>query len=183
MKKLFSVMLVLALCGFASAAAVDIYLTGPNGETEITVAPSDYVELLVYYLGDPMASFDMDVTANGNGTILGGAIVASVTSGTRNTTYDIIGMPGYTEGDIELGAGTDMGQDLVAGLANPLATISFHCDDNGDVTFSFYDEGSWGEPRGTPLAVTFHGMTIHQIPEPATIALLCLGGLLLRKKR
>jgi len=35
---------------------------------------------------------------------------------------------------------------------------------------------------GWPTGFVYDTVTIHQIPEPATIALLCLGGLLLRKK-
>jgi hypothetical protein len=35
----------------------------------------------------------------------------------------------------------------------------------------------------TQITPEVHGMIIHQIPEPATIAVLSLGGLLLRRKK
>jgi len=175
MKKLFSVMLVLALCGFASAA-VDIYLTDATGASEITLFPSDYIELLVWYAGDPITSFDLEALAEGPGTILGGTI----TAGNRNTNLDWVAMPGGVyEYDIELSA--TQTSPLTAGVNPPLARILFHCDGIGDVTVGLYDIATLDAAFGV-IAPNMHGMIIHQIPEPATIALLCLGGLLIRKK-
>jgi len=60
--------------------------------------------------------------------------------------------------------------DSVDGL---LFTSVFHCDGPQDVTLYAVDENF----------TTMDTQVIHQVPEPATLALLCIGGLLLRKRR
>jgi len=183
MKKFLSVMLVLALCGIANAA-FDIYLTDAEGNSDISMMGSDTIELIVWYTGVSevdgtlIQQFDVeaDVTS-GPGTILGGAIVATG----RNTAYDGVVMPGFSGKDIELVGGRDDSLAITAGMANPLATVSFHCDGPGDVVIDLYDVMTYDQSWNLCLP-TYHGMTITQIPEPATIALLCLGGLLIRKK-
>jgi len=54
-----------------------------------------------------------------------------------------------------------------------LASDEFHCTGEGDVPLAIYDDD------GNLL----DDLIIHQVPEPATLALLGLGGLLLRKRR
>lgn len=48
----------------------------------------------------------------------------------------------------------------------------FHCDGPGDVTFYAYDQNY----------LVVDTQVIHQTPEPATMVLLALGGLMLRRK-
>ena len=131
---------------------------------------------MIWYTGDPIISFDLEVGAAGPGTLSDPAVTATG----RNSQYDYIG-PGYTFGlDYEISGSADAGQ-LGTGIEAPLATVIFHCDDEGDVVISMMDvytmDVNWGQ-----VIPIMNGMIIHQIPEPATIALLCLGGLLLRKK-
>jgi len=181
MKKLLSLVLVLALCGFASAA-VTVNITDATGASEITVAPSDYVELLIWYTLDSEAlgGIDWEIGAAGPGTLAQPTITATG----RNPANDYVG-PGFDEGmQWEIAAVSDIGASLGQGIANPVATVMFHCDDYGLVTISGIDvyTVTSTNPR-LQVFPTINGMIIHQIPEPATIALLCLGGLLLRKKR
>jgi len=182
MKKLFSVLLVLALCGMASAA-VDIYITDSAGNSEIGpagITPSTYLELYIWYAGDQIIQqFDIEATVRrppGEGTILGGTI----TAGNRMTDYDAHVMPGINGGDIEVAGGRDDNGAVLTGRNPPLAIIEFHCDDPTDVYIDLADVMTF-DTAWTQILPTYHGMIIHQ-PEPATIALLCLGGLLLRKK-
>ena len=185
MKKFFSVLLVLALCSIAGAAQaqIDMYLTY-QGQSEITVTPSSYLELLLWYTTDStgISLFDIeaDVTS-GPGTILGGTITATG----RNPGFDLVFLPGGALGlDIEeSGAVTPPpGLWLTPGILNPLGTISFHCDNPGLVTIGLFDvwttDINWEQ-----VVPIMHGMTITQIPEPATMLILAVGGLLLKRKK
>ena len=61
----------------------------------------------------------------------------------------------------------------IGGHVGTVATdVAFHCDGEGDVTLYLVDNN--GEVADSQV--------IHQIPEPMTLALLGLGGLLLRRK-
>ena len=54
-----------------------------------------------------------------------------------------------------------------------LYTSTFHCEGQGDVTLYAYDVDFLVEDT----------QVIHQVPEPATLALLGIGGLLLRRRK
>lgn len=178
MKKLFGLILVLALCGFAFAD-INIYLTDAAGNSQISMRPSDTIALLLWTDTSNVTGFDDEVSVlSDNGNIIGGAITATG----RDTIYDGVMMPGISGGDIEVTGACDLGSHMGTGVANPLALIYFHCDGPETVVLTvdnFIDDGTF--VNQIPQNVIFHGLTIVQ-PEPATIALLCLGGLLLRKR-
>jgi hypothetical protein len=52
--------------------------------------------------------------------------------------------------------------------------INFHCEGTGIMTLTLV---------GEDLATVYDTQTITVVPEPATIALLCLGGLMLRRRK
>jgi len=189
MKKLFSVMLVLALCGIASAATVDFYVTDSAGSDDITIESGTTLTLYVWYDGDDLSTFDIDILCDilKDDEFTGGAITAT----NRDTAYD--GVVLYSQQEIEV---TAVAQDLTTnppvgktfgkGLANALATLDYSCNSTETVTIDpqFWAAAlsvGWVQLDPEIDTITMHGMTIVQ-PEPATIALLCLGGLLLRKK-
>jgi hypothetical protein len=181
MRKTF-VMLVLCSLTSLAGAVVNIYLTDNQGSNEITLAPSQTVELLAWYTAGQdllIQQFDLeaDVTS-GLGTITGGTITATP----RNTAYDGVNMPGINEGDVELMGGRDDEGSVTPGMGTPLGLVSFHCDGPGDVIIGLADVMTF-DTEWTQIYPTYHGMIIHQVPEPATIALLCIGGLLLKRKK
>jgi hypothetical protein len=211
MKKLFSVFLVLALCGIASAT-VDMYITDSAGNSSITIGTSDSISLYLWYTGDNIILFDAIVQATGPGTLsatlgtyvsLGNMANPNITATNRNPEYDAVAL-GMTFDDppvpipnsYEMTGAADSG---ALGKGNPtaLAWITLHCDgasppnvvisltDIATFNTSWDQIGHWADEEETIWVsdVVMHGMTVHQIPEPATIALLCLGGLLLRKKK
>jgi len=179
MKKLLSLVLVLALCSISSAVVINI--TDAEGNSEITgLVDSDYVELLIWYDGDTgcISSFDMEIGSdNHEAGTLG---TPTITATGRLPGLDYVG-PGFSEGmDWELSASTQT-PPLGAGILTPLATVMFHCEGEGDVIISGLDVATLDNDFAQ-IVPTINGMIIHQVPEPATIALLCLGGLLLRKR-
>jgi hypothetical protein len=207
MKKLFSVLLVLALCGIASAD-VTYYLTDSAGNSEITLTPSDTVTLYLWYTGDSIISFNTQIIGTGPGTLtatVGNAsdwdppvAMPNITAAGRTIAYDGVQValdmtdPEYPvpiPNSYKVTGSADSG---MLGKGNPtaLAFVLFHCDSASppDVVITLIDvttyDTSWNQVGVDVLpAPIMNGMIIHQIPEPATIALLCLGGLLLRKKK
>lgn len=177
MKKLLLFAILLAASNSVSAYVLpdDYYLTDSTGNDEIFLVPSETVELLLWYTGsEPIKSFDVEVYVTGPGTIWDGIIIP------QPPAYDVL-IPSPYGGDIELIGTCD--DSFPTGISNPLAAIDFHCDGPGDVTLDLYDIGTF-DPSWNQLSPVCHGMVIHQtIPEPATMILLGLGGLLIRTKK
>ena len=182
MKKLLTLVLVLALCGIAYAQPI-INITDAEGNSEITVTPSTYVEILIWYTWDTdsLGSYDIEI---GNDDHENGTLgEPTITATGRNSVYDMV-LEGWTM-DWEIVAATDIGGTLAQGIENPLATALFHCEMEGSTcTISGADVYCTddGNPKSQVVPI-INSMVIHQIPEPATIALFCFGGLLLRKKK
>lgn len=172
MKKLL-LFAVLLLVSHSASATTSYYLTGSAGNDEISLIPSVTVELLLWYTGEPIISFDVEVYATGPGTIWSGIIIPVVPA------YDVL-IPSPYGGDIELIGTSD--EPFPTGISNPLAAIYFRCDGPGEVTLDMYNIVTV-DPSWTEITPVCNGMVIHQIPEPATMILLCLGGLLLRTKK
>ncbi|MBN1787714.1 MAG: PEP-CTERM sorting domain-containing protein [Sedimentisphaerales bacterium] len=175
MKKMLMVGLVLAMASLAMAA-VEINITDGQGRNDITLFPSDTIELYIWYTGDDIVSYDLEVgVISGPGSLLDPIITADG----RNPDYDYAG-PGNTL-DWEMTGSAD-GIVLGKGLGLPLGIVIFHCDGEGDVLIDMMDiytmDMDWNQ-----VIPVYTGMVIHQIPEPATMALLAFGGLLLRRKK
>jgi hypothetical protein len=193
MKKLLALVLVLAISASANAGIVDLQISGfgaagamtpINPVSQYTIAPSQYVWIDIIYSdqgGSDLFSLDSYLQVSGPGTI----------SFTENTypagAWDMT-WPGS-------GAFTDAGGPYVtvtagltaAGVANGIAVdhILLHCEGPGDVTvvpvLSDAHGGSYDFEFSTPSVGA--GVTIHQIPEPFTMALMGLGGLVALRRR
>ena len=178
MKKLLVLMLVLVLASFANAAlkiSVNGVIDGPD---EIYLQPSETVTIDMYNTGGGDRNFnaylDFYYTSQGTYALSNGRLGPA--AGDWPATFDIYD-GGYDNDEVWVSQSwnpntvTDPG-----GPEGAIFLIDLHCEGPGDVIIELWDER---EGFGAPV----DGLVIHQIPEPATIVLLGLGGLLLRRKK
>jgi hypothetical protein len=187
MKKMLALMLFLGMASVASAA-LQISVDGDPEpiDSEIFVAPSDYLTLNIHSVGgDTGDSFWV--------------LICDTSMGTIDSYSGITNIPPAPDASMLLGSLVDNwldgffpGQEGIVGTVGSYAEfppyadgvyfdeISFHCEAVGDTLIQLIEiDGELWEPTG----VIFDSVIIHQIPEPATIALLGLGGLLLRRRK
>lgn len=187
MKKLLVLMLVLGLASFASAALqLSVHTNPPGGETwdpmnpedsEITISPSQTL-LIDIWTDSPIYS------GVGEGYfLLGVSVTKGVLSGGESLYPDDVQyysglgtdyLPAGEAGDlVAIGTFRTSASPITGTIVN---TILFHCESEFDGVINLY-ETDWVTPT------LIDSVVIHQIPEPATIALLGLGGLLLRRRK
>ena len=174
MKKLLILVMVLAMASFANATLVSI--SGPSTLDKDTTAT-----YTVSYSGTPaVGSADIDAVADlaTKGTLSGAALVATA----RDTGFDWIGAPmgsnsnGYELSVFQLTTGTALGSPLFTFVLTAVGNV-------GQVITLSMSENSFYEAVFVALpGVTLSGMDVTITPEPMTIALLGLGGLLLRRR-
>lgn len=175
MRKLLILMLVLGLASLADAAILELSVDGDTGVDEVTILKSSTITIDVACTG----SVDEDEFWLGLEPVDG--------SGEwYRETATIYQPPEYPEGPALDLAFSDGGfGDLWFYVYKEKATIGskegvwfdvvYHCTSpDGDVLINLYDEGG-----GT----VEDSILVHQIPEPATIALLGLGSLFLLRRR
>lgn len=178
MKKLLILMLVLGLTSLASA---DLVFT-VNGELqpeEITLYPSDEIVLdlhltegqtilqyqLMYELSNEQAEFITEGIVFPWASMFAGKI--------------------YSEGPgfVEISASNFMMS--VPGPLDLMDGLVIHCLEATDVVLTVTNTSDNTTINGEviPAGTLMHTLVIHQIPEPATIALLGLGGLLMLRRQ
>jgi len=193
MKKMLALALIFVISASASAGIIDLQISGvgPAGNivpiaptNEITVAPSHYVWLDVIYNpagGPALYSADTYIIANGPATIE--MVGLTYPTGAWDLTWP--GSGGFVDSGgpyITVTAGL-MANGVAEGIV--VDHILFHCEGPGVVTvvpvLSQNHGGSFDFDFNEPLAGA--GVIIHQIPEPFTMALLALGGLVTLRRR
>jgi hypothetical protein len=189
MKKLLVLMLVLAT---ASAASAGIYISVDGvvdpPESQVTLVISEHAVIDIWgddVGGVPGAGTYLFGMRAGPGVLDLDDPMAQITYGGNKTSKAV-----YHDATEDDGLAAMLGivypwmavdlTDLVTPPDVPLPLlgklvdlIDFHCIDEGDVTLVLMD----GDGNVLDTQV------IHQIPEPATIALLGLGGLALLRRR
>jgi hypothetical protein len=184
MKKLLIFILVIGMASAANAMVLGISADGDPDPVDSTIvlAPSETIELDIfdtegYSIGDDV--YFVLVTLPSVGTISGGEI--NLASNPPPDTYvldDAVGT-GFWPGP-ENGIGGSIVYYGTSGTFGPgvyIDGIEFHCEGPGDAVIELWtsiDFVDWGLEDA---------VTIHQVPEPTTVLLLGLGGLLLRRRR
>jgi hypothetical protein len=199
MKKFVSLVMLLVLGSFASAATVDFTTANknvlPNQVVPITIVADFTVKQLGVNIGETKVSAAADLTAGAVGTIhTGFTSIASpgllcdglTPAPARYLLIDRINGVVDTTQDPEIAAGQALYSFNVTVPAAAAVGDTFTIDDfTGNPVFHA------GPPYGTVCAgaggtVSLNNvgaLTLTVIPEPATITLLGLGGLLLMRRR
>jgi len=210
MKKLLVLMLVFGIASVANAGIIDIVIvswgpgpdpvTGPIDPTkEITLYPSEWVNIDIIYSTDietqRLSQCFLEVTLTGLATMY----VDDLTF--PEDTWDPD--PTFTPGITEVVAGKQYLLQYSEGMLLPSGGVLYpggiaidhilvHCDGQpGEVIITIADAavGGVGSMESNPpgmvgMGLTLGGpITIIQIPEPMTVALLGLGGLFLLRRR
>jgi hypothetical protein len=179
MKKLMSILLVLAMTSVASAVVIDLGpVTGPGSAGDPAEA-SENVVIPVY--GDGiMLTLDLVLDVDsGNGSLVGAVGTADAASYGWDTSLSFD--PDVSATQAEFGMGNFGGNQNA-----PMGYFLLHCDGYGDVVVSLSlgtKFGGSGDSGFNPPTIGTGTITVHQIPEPMTVALLGLGGLALLRRR
>ena len=199
MKKFVVLMLVLGMASMANAAIVELSVNGAP-------APDEYT------LPNVSATFELDVDVTGAG-LIGGELIITLNNEQGSVDWSEIEInpdycntfvpdvyTGYTPWNFAWREtsgttttpqqitidGGNMAPTATAGPSWLLANAWFHCDSPTDVIITLTAGTGGLAMTGDDIAegTLLDQLIVHQpIPEPATIALLGLGGLLLRRRK
>jgi hypothetical protein len=202
MKKLVALVVILLMTSVASA---DLVLTvdGNDNPGEITIAPSTNLEIDLEVDEGYNQSYDLDLILSNNQAVWIEPVwvppagmtpgywtninfpstytqAPSTVASSSATVIRIMGVMNTAQGDY-----TTVG-DVI------MNELYLHCEEATDVTLTLvvhddagmlhYESDGMTEIQYTDGQI-LDTLVIHQIPEPATLALLGLGGLLLRRRR
>jgi hypothetical protein len=186
MKKILVLLLVLGMASWAHAGLINVVMTGyddNDGSGDITASDIVYIAIA---LPDGVSSdgYDLDLHVSGPGALqeVNGGPGPNHAAGIGMWEYSGIANNGIAQmAEVHL-MGTWIGQDLIWGLA-------IHCEGRGNVLVDLtLNGGTRADPEGgnnwqNLTEADLGDLTIVQVPEPMTIALLGLGSLLALRRR
>jgi len=194
MKKVVVVLVVLAMTQVASAAMLDLWITSLNGAPidavkEITIQPSDTINFDIVLTGAPaeggLFSMDVDITATGPGTLDVSELTEGDAGWVAAYNAELAVMDGYQIIRVNDSSPQPADPELLV-----LDHILLHCDGEGQVIISLSENGTAGGTWLVDAGFNIIGapdfgapLIVNQIPEPATMLLLGLGGLFLRRRK
>ena len=186
MRKLLILMLVLGMASLANASLIiSVHETDGSPYDGRTLNFSDELWL------------DIESVGGDTGDSYWG-LVADIDKATIDPTSGVVLIPSAPDASMLLGSLADNWAPAIAGREGIMGTVGaftaqppyadgtyfdeilFHCEGNGPVTIDLLEFDGFG---WVWTGVTFDSVVIPQIPEPATMLLLGLGGLLLRRRK
>ena len=210
MKKLLIALVVLSLTSFANASLFEISVNGDIvDETWIEVVPSGEITIDIHMLEPQFQGGDLRLLlSNTNAEIdatgytytdpiptdvVPGAGYYAVVSPWEGAPSIVPEAPNpqsvlFTMGNL---SNNTTGTDPTLGSYILLDNILVHCLGPGDVTLSliaagpvyYHDDTAGAFSTLYQAGTILDSIVIHQVPEPATLALLGLGGLFLRRRK
>lgn len=191
-------MAVVGLAAAPALAVVHASLSVDDPDSTLLVGESTTVRLFVSAVGEPanggVMSVAVDILAD-----VGGVILSTVPVTFNEPPFDVDALPIYGPGTAGPNGGVQDAAVSVpvfppvrdVGLAGPVEVFNFQVTavgvgvvtltiDNQDI-FGYRGIVTWGQVFGDDS--TYDGATITVIPEPASLALLGMGGLALLRRR
>ena len=174
MKKLLVLMMVLGMASLANAALV-LSVNGQEAPDEITLAPSDWIELDVHLSeGHTLTAFELLIVLNSDQGTLDSSPIEFPETWTF-APYIKTSSPALVE--VTGGDSFPKNGPLVV-----LQGVMFHADGPDSLLISLITTGDTIVDGETIQAGVVQDVIIAHIPEPMTMVLLGLGAVMLRRK-